>query len=314
MLIYIFAVNSCIVVGTVCNVSKYLESDLIVILKSLSIFKIVKVFLVESDSTDSTNEIMESIRTKNSNFTYVSLGNLSDQTTNRIERIRLSRNEYVRYIRSMNPVDLPDFVVVADLDGMNSKLNELAIQSCFLRQDWDAVFSNQLGGYYDILALRHPIWQPIDYNKELEWYRSLVVPRRSHFPKFYESLRLRINYDEARDRAIYQKMLRLKHSHPWIPVDSAFGGLGIYRTEIFLDYDYSIVDKSDEGISEHVALHMKMRQDGLKLFINPSLVNANWNTYNLNRYFLIRQFRQLIWNSILISNIFRYLRKLFKKR
>ena len=306
--------STCILLGTVCNVSDKIESDIKTVLNSLSHFSEVRVFLVESDSSDSTIKVLESIKEKNSKFTYVSLGQLKNQITDRIERIRFSRNEYVRFIRSLSSAELPDYVVVADLDGMNGKLTKSAIASCFVRQDWDAVFSNQRGGYYDILALRHAVWQPMDYNEELAWYRSLVIPKRAKYPKFYELLRLRLNYDRARQLAIYRKMLRLSPSHSWIEVDSAFGGIGIYKSEVFLNYDYSLDRNSGQGISEHVTLHAKMRADGLKLYVNPSFINGNWNTYNVNRFLVVRQARQLVWNSKVSSNLLKFLRQLFQKR
>ena len=310
---YISLVNTCILLGTVCNVSKKIESDLEIVLKSLSYFDSVRIFLVESDSSDSTIDVLDSIKSNNPNFDYRSLGQLRNDFPDRIERIRFSRNEYIQYIRSLNASEMPDYVIIADLDGMNGKLTENAIQSCFVRSDWDAVFSNQLGGYYDILALRHDIWQPMDYNLELAWYRSLVTPKRPNYPGFYESLRLRLDYDRARYLAIYRKMLRFEITQPWIEVNSAFGGIGIYKPEVFLKYDYSPDFESGGGSSEHVSLHSKMRRDGLKLFINPSFINGGWNTYNINRFLLIRQARQLMWNSKSMSKALGFMRKLLQK-
>lgn len=301
--------STCILVGTVSNVSSKIEADLDSVLNALSIFSEVKIFLVESDSSDSTNEVLKSIMKKRPDFSYISLGHLKNQYPDRIERIRFCRNEYVRYLRNIEPEELPDYVVVADLDGMNGKLTDSAVRSCFVRDDWDGVFSNQSGGYYDILALRHPVWQPLDYNIELEWYRSLIIPRRRGFPKFYESLRLRIAFDRARKMAVYRKMLWLSPSQPWIEVDSAFGGIGIYKAEIFLKYDYQTTGDLAGGVSEHVLLHTKMRKDGRMLFVNPSFINGKWNTYNVNRFLIIRQIRQLAWNSKIASRILSQLRR-----
>ena len=71
--------------------------------------------------------------------------------------------------------------------------------------------------------------------------------------------------------------------------------------------------ESGSGSSEHVSLHSKMRRDGLKLFINPSFINGGWNTYNINRFLLIRQARQLAWNSKSISKALAFIRKLIQK-
>lgn len=300
---YILGVAKCILVGTVSNVSQKIQRDLATVLSALKIFSDISIFLVESDSSDSTLQVLERLKTTHDTFEYVSLANLREVIPDRIERIRFCRNEYVKHIRSLSESEFPQYVVVADLDGMNRGLRRSSVESCFSEDNWDAVFPNQVGGYYDILALRHQIWQPTDYNKELMWFRSLVVPRRPHWPKSYESFRLRIAFDRAREQAIYRKMIRINRSSNWIEIDSGFGGIAIYRSTVFLKYDYETHCHSELGESEHVSLHSKMREDGLKLFINPNFVNSNWNTYNLNRYFLVRQMRQIIWNS---SHLYRF--------
>ena len=305
--------SKCLLVGTVSNVSKEVSRDLEAILASLSRFSDVSIFLVESDSSDATLEVLEAIKAKNRNFDYITLGLLRTRIPDRIERIRFCRNEYVRFIRELSLGKTPDYVIVADLDGMNRKITEQAVDSSFIRHDWDAVFANQRGGYYDILALRHDIWQPGNYSDDLVWYRSLVIPVRSNYLRFYEMLRLRLRFDKARKLAIYNKMLRLTSAHPWIEVNSAFGGLGIYRSQVFLKHDYSSLPDSKSGVNEHVTLHSKMRNDGLRLFINPSLINSNWNTYNINRFFVVRQVRQLVWGSKPLSSILSLARKAIQK-
>jgi hypothetical protein len=305
---YILGVAKCILVGTVSNVSKRIERDLASVLGALKNFSELSIFLVESDSSDNTLQVLERLKTIHSNFEYVSLDKLKDRFPDRIERIRFCRNEYVRHIRSLSDFDIPQFVVVADLDGMNRGLKLSSIESCFSNVNWDAVFPNQVGGYYDVLALRHQIWQPTDYNKELAWFRDLVVPSRPHWPRFYESFRLRIAFDRAREQAIYRKMIRIKRTSKWIEIDSGFGGIAIYKSAIFLKYDYTMNHNSESGESEHISLHSKMRSDGLRLFINPNFINSNWNTYNLNRYFLVRQSRQIIWNSPLLYRFSKLIR------
>lgn len=299
----------CILVGTVSNVSRRIESDIAIVLQALKYFSEVRIFLVESDSSDNTLQVLNLLKSKHSNLEFISLGDLKERIPDRIERIRFCRNEYVSHIRSFSSSDIPQYVVVADLDGMNGKLKLSSVQSCFSNLEWDGVFSNQRGGYYDVLALRHKLWQPTDYHKELAWLRSLVVPRRPRWPTVYESLRLRLSFDRARNQAIYRKMIRIMPSVNWIEVDSGFGGIAIYKSAIFLKYDYTMGKDSELGENEHVSLHSKMRSDGLKLFINPNFVNANWNTYNINRFFLIRQIRQIIWNSPRIYKVLKLIHK-----
>ena len=96
----------------------------------------------------------------------------------------------------------------------------------------------------------------------------------------------------------------------WIYVDSAFGGFGIYKASLFRCSDYgNPMDDSLHG-SEHVELHRQMRDCGANLYINPSLINAGWNTYNLNRYFVVRQSREFLRSHPNLSVIIRKLSRL----
>jgi hypothetical protein len=82
----------------------------------------------------------------------------------------------------------------------------------------------------------------------------------------------------------------------WINVDSAFGGLGIYKSKWFLKYDYSKILNDVTQYSEHIDFHLKCREEGANFYIVPIMINSNWNEYNINRFFIIRQLRQYIAN------------------
>lgn len=59
-------------------------------------------------------------------------------------------------------VDEDTFVIVLDMDGPNAMLNVSGmlnlVRSCKL--DWTGLFANQREAYYDIFALRHPVYCP----------------------------------------------------------------------------------------------------------------------------------------------------------
>ena len=59
-----------LLVGTVSNVAKTIEKELNVVLKALSIFDRIEIFLVESDSVDSTNYMLEKMKSNNLIMTY----------------------------------------------------------------------------------------------------------------------------------------------------------------------------------------------------------------------------------------------------
>jgi hypothetical protein len=287
-----------IVVGTVSNVSFQLRSDLLKVVRALENFNLVQIFLVESDSTDSTISVLENLRDEFANFDFVTLGALKKKIPERIARIRYCRNIYVKRVRDILGEKEIDFVVVADLDGMNSRITPNALKSSFARNDWGAVLANQTGGYYDLLALRHPSWCPQDVLTELRQKKMMIDKTPIPMFSMVRRTRRRWEYDQARKGAIYSKMVRFKKSSEWIAVNSGFGGLGIYKAHLFSRFDYSLLEGDLDFESEHVAFSKRIIESGEKIFINPKMINNHFNTYNLNRFLIIRQARELYWNSL----------------
>jgi hypothetical protein len=284
---------SVLVVGTVRNVENTVTREINKCLHALNGFKTIKFFLVESDSTDNTLLKLEILKNTLSNFSFLSLGELEQQIPDRLERIRYCRNSYVQYIRTLSKDNRPTYVLVVDLDGMNSALNSKSILSCFVRNDWDVVVANQTFGYYDILALRHPTWQKNDWSEEYrdEKKKADNLPLNSWFYR----IRYYLELDKIKHRVLYSKMVRINKKDPWIEIESGYGGAAIYKTKVFLKYDYSKEFTIIEADS--VSLHRKLLRDNGKIFINPSFINSHFNTYNLNRYFIIRIIRNFIWNN-----------------
>ena len=299
-----------LLVGTVSNVEKSFKYDLIKVLNALSNFKEISVFLVESDSTDQTSKLLSNFASQIPNFSFLSLGNLKPTIPDRIDRIRYCRNKYVSYIRNIPNSELPMYIAVADLDGMNKALSKKALVSCFNKNDWDVVLSNQKFGYYDIFALRHKEWQPNDCFTALEELKQKIPLKNSNKTNLIGKIKLNWAYDRARNKAIYSKMIRIKRNTPWIQVNSGFGGFAMYKSQLFLQHDYS-ANSALTKESEHVALHNKIVSSGGKIFINPALINSNINTYNINRILIVREFRRLVnKNNKAINFLKRYLWKL----
>jgi hypothetical protein len=286
------------VVGTISNASSNLRSDLQNLINALEDFELVQIFLVESDSTDSTISILENLRKDIADFDFVTFGALKEKIPERINRIRYCRNIYVKKVRSILNEQQLDFVVVADLDGMNARISAKGLGSCFSRNDWGVVLANQTGGYYDLLALRHPTWCPQDVLAELQNLKSSIDKTPLPLLALIRRARRRLEYDRVRDKAIYSKMVRFKKSHQWIEVNSGFGGLGIYKASIFARFDYSLRKADLDFESEHVAFSTRIIESGEKIFINPRMINNHFNTYNLNKFLIIRQSREIYWNSL----------------
>jgi hypothetical protein len=279
-----------LLVGTVSNVAQTIERELKVVLKALSVFDSVQVFLVESDSTDATVKILEKIASKNRNFEFIALGKLKSKYPHRIARIAYCRNVYVKHIRDNNGKKEWDYVAVADLDGMNFKLRKKGIQSCFETYiDWDGVMANQRFGYYDIYALRAPGWVEEDCFISMNKDKELSIrPKVSYFSLINFLIQFHY-FDKFRKKHIYSKMKTLKSQKTFVKVNSAFGGFAIYKSSIFLSSLYSTTNSYQ---SEHVNFHTTSFVTDPLFFINPRMINNWFNSYNINKLFIVRFIRE----------------------
>jgi hypothetical protein len=282
-----------VIVGTVRNVEKKVERELNRLLHACRDLDVIETFFVESDSSDKTIQQLSKIRQSNSRFNFESLGDLEGKIPSRIERIRFCRNHYVQYIRkSFRKQDL-DLIIVADMDGINSRITKMAIQSCIKESGWDGLFSNQVFGISDLLALRARDWLERDYLQELEESRVQLRSTGVKSGIFWNFLQF-FRYDKTRRESIYRRMLIVWPWRKLIPVDSYFGGIAIYKSWCFFDADY-ITDFTPNEC-EHVAFHRSIQLMGGRLFLNPRFINSLVNTYNVNKFFLIRTTRFWWWN------------------
>ena len=151
-----------LITGVIRDGEKKLAAEIARLKKAFSDFEQIYWFIVESDSDDKTVEILSSIANSDQKFEFISLGRLADKIKYRTERIAHCRNLYLKKIKNDEVYQDIDYVVVADLDGVNNALTQEAVKSCFNRTDWSVCTANQSANYYDIWALRHPTWSPAD--------------------------------------------------------------------------------------------------------------------------------------------------------
>ena len=250
--------SSILVVGLARDCEKYLSGSIECLVKTFGAAKSIAFLIVESDSSDNTVNLLSYEASIRLDFRYVALGDLRKRIPLRTERIAFCRNYYLNLIRKSSDYRYVDYVVVADLDGVNSSLTASAVASCWSRGNWDVCTANQLGNYYDIWALRHPLWSPNDC-----WAQSrfLMTSGSSRFTAIFSSVLIR--------------MINIAPSDDWINVESAFGGLAIYR-KCILDGGgfYKGLDDSGVEVCEHVSLHEHICHMGGKIFINPNLTNT----------------------------------------
>lgn len=282
-----------LIVGTISNSSRGLSQDYRRLRKVFGQIGEAHFYLVESDSKDQTVLKLQEIAKFDSHFRFISLGNLAPSIPDRIERIRFCRNKYVTEIRRSQSLQNWDLIVVADMDGMNPSLRYSSASKIVNIPSWDACFANQTFGYYDILALRAINWVESDcflalkHLKESNEFTSEVTNPVFRFLSAFK------HFDRLRFQAIYSKMRRISRREGLIRVDSAFGGLGLYRPSIFLQFDYSRANFEKGVYSEHVDLHFKASAAGFSLYIAPRLINSRLNEYNLNKIKFVRFMREV---------------------
>ena len=79
------------------------------------------------------------------------------------------------------------------------------------------------------------------------------------------------NENAQRIIAVPLRNIDFSKSKGWLEVESAFGGLGIYKGAPYRQARYSGHDKHQE-ICEHVVLHKAMRSEQARFYINPEFV------------------------------------------
>lgn len=250
--------SSALVVGTVRNCAEQVGAQAARLGSALAGFARVQWLLIESDSTDATVSRLQEIAGRDGNFGYLSLGNLRERMPLRTERIAFCRNAYLEQFRTSERYAQVDFVVVADFDGVNSLLTAEAVASCWQRDDWAVCAANQRGRYYDVWALRHAEWSPNDC-----WAQYRFLTRHG------------VTHAKAWSVCVRSRMIRIPREAQWIEVDSAFGGLAIYRRGALQLGRYVGTDAGGAECCEHLALHSELRAQGRKIFINPALINGD---------------------------------------
>jgi hypothetical protein len=281
-----------LVVGLARNCAQTLLATVQHLAAALPPFRTVRWLVVESDSSDDTVALLKQLRDTMSGFAYRSLGTLSKTVPERTERLALCRNACLDHLADLNREAAgpgTGFLIVADLDGVNEELTAEGLRSCWARADWAVCTANQKGLYYDIWALRHPQWCPGDC-----WAQSRFLAQYTG------------SAGSARKASVYERMIPIPDDADWLEVDSAFGGLAVYRTAALGTARYIGRGPDGQPVCEHVALHAAIRAGGGRIFINPRLINADTSTL-IAQYWPEREHVNLATRSL----VFRALLRLF---
>jgi glycosyltransferase involved in cell wall biosynthesis len=233
---------------TVRNVEPYLPTLLGHIERCGNRFASWRLVVYENDSTDRTRNILQEYDRDNINCIFED----GVAETSRTKRLAHGRNVILDKIRSLpGPVD---YVIILDADDINVSGRFVdTILNCFdpSLDPWDVMTGNQLNSYYyDIWALRYkPIidWDIINTSKNFD-------ATNVHFPENMKPFQ----------------------------VDSAFGGIAIYRWDSMKHCKYVGEYKADNPHGypagtekcEHVDLNECIRHNGGSIWIHPAFATS----------------------------------------
>jgi hypothetical protein len=226
------------------------------------LFKNSEVIIFENESKDNTLKILKNWE-RESNNVYVLSDNFEDPTIqshwirkkgpnfsiSSIGKMAFYRNKYMNFLNSH--VNQRDFVIVTDLDISNFCIDGI-IHSFGTSIDWDCISANGVSLSSSLIRQYHDSYALIEYGKlnDKQTKQSIKVNRA------------RFSF--------------LKPGMPLVLVDSAYGGLAIYKWESIKDAYYSCPINNDLGVQckcEHVGLHMRMKEKGhTKIFVNPNMM------------------------------------------
>jgi hypothetical protein len=257
-----FSESNLLIAGTARDIAHCIDQEIRHLLSCTKQFQSTQVLIIESDSSDKTVEHLHNLKTEIKDFDFISLGQLGLTISSRTQRLSVCRNEIIKAVREDPKYQDIDYVLLADLDGVNTLLTPEKIAQCWsVKEDWSVICANQLNYYYDIWALRHPFWNPHNYLEQYQQLEPWMGPHQAH------------------QIAIATKQIQLPTNQGLIPVDSAFGGLAIYTKQAYISgmYDYSHTEIED---TEHVPFHQSLKKNGFKIFINSALINCAEPTPN----------------------------------
>jgi glycosyltransferase involved in cell wall biosynthesis len=216
------------------------------------------VIVVENDSSDGTQEVLQRWASASKEHIYIRPRDMPSDGSTRTERLAHFRNIYLEEIEKEKYSGF-EYVVIFDCDNIISSWIDSqafieAIQFLAKAEENAAAFANTRGFYYDVWTLRHPTWCPGDCWAEVE--------RLSAFT----------SHTEAVLSCVGGRQIRIMPSSSPIPVRSAFGGLAIYKRKHLLGRKYSARNPDGTPACEHVALNESIFRENGRLFIFPQLL------------------------------------------
>jgi len=262
-----------IIYGSVRNISDYFLSSFTNINILSSFFKSVYVIIFENDSTDNTRELLLKWRNKkeeNIKKHLILKDDLDILFPFRATRLAYCRNSIISIIKQQNLYTSYEYAIHCDLDDRFWSLDYDSICSCFQYNldDWD-VFTgvSKHKHYYDFWALR----------LDNSWFNKNIFSCDANG----------INYESK----THEFIDILNKNKSVIKVNSAFNGMGIYKTSMLIDSNYDasyFCDKCNNinrgcfEDNDHIGLHKNIILNGGKIYINTNMNILSKPEYSLS--------------------------------
>ena len=244
------------------DAEKGLKHNIPVIDRICKAFSDYKIVVFENDSIDDTKALLQKWMDASPEKVYAYMSDRDATPTipahskaeanpffsrKRIGRMAALRNQYMNLI--WDKQWQADYLMVVDLDVAG--IDYEGVMSSFKSErEWDAVtaFGHSMGTtlhsrYHDTYAL------------------TLFGD---------DSVQTETRISELRNQ-----LASFGNGHQWIRVESAFGGLAIYRMEAVQGIHYEVMENNDsrvEVLCEHYSIFYQMRERGFdRFYINPEM-------------------------------------------
>ncbi len=140
------------------------------------------------------------------------------------------------------------------------------------------VFSFSVRGILSCFSDYFPPWDVLTANGRLFYFYMLkkFIPFLKEV--YYDTFAIQRIHEDARpfDRNInlLREFSLLKKRSMLFPVNSAFGGMGLYKYHVLKDVEYfTSVEEDKFRFCEHISFHRKLRTMGFcNIFVNPAML------------------------------------------
>lgn len=247
------AARAKLAIVSICrNAMPHLTNTLALVEETAGLFRDAVYYVYENDSTDGTNDTLDAWAAGRPWVTveHATLHREDYRGFQKERTIALAeyRNRCVNWVRR----NAPDatYVAVLDTDAHGGFSTEGVL--------------NSVGWFADMMSCSNMSLEP---GALASWslfaQRGVGDDENAIGLAQYDAWAARLNWwDDRRNHAWFHQLF-LPVGSPPVPMNSAFGGLCLYRRDAFASLVYA------GGDCEHVAAHKAMRAAGYQLYLNP---------------------------------------------